>query len=46
MDAIAASDIGHSEIIKHYSACTAKALNAVLMFGLTVCGTANLRISY
>lgn len=28
MDAIATMDIGHSEIINHYSACTAKALNA------------------
>lgn len=28
MDAIATMDIGHSEIIDHYSACTAKALNA------------------
>lgn len=27
MKAIAAMDIGHSEIINHYSACTAKALN-------------------
>ena len=27
MDAIATMDIGHSEIINHYSACTAKALN-------------------
>ncbi len=28
MDAIATIDIGHSEIINHYSACMAKALNA------------------
>lgn len=28
MDAIATMDIGHSEIINHCSACTAKALNA------------------
>ena len=27
MKAIAAMDLGHSEIINHYSACTAKALN-------------------
>lgn len=27
MDAIAALDIGHSETINHYSACTAKAIN-------------------
>lgn len=29
MNKIAAMDIGHSEIINHYSACTAKALNTV-----------------
>ena len=29
MDAITALDIGYSEIINHYSSCTAKALNAV-----------------
>lgn len=32
MDAIAALDIGHSEIINHYSACTAKALNAAKIY--------------
>lgn len=32
MDAIAAMDIGHSEIINHYSACTAKMLNATKIY--------------
>lgn len=32
MDAIAALDIGHSEIINHYSACTAKAFNAAKIY--------------
>lgn len=32
MDAIATMDIGHSEIINHYSACTAKALNATRIY--------------
>ena len=32
MDAIAAMDIGHSEIINHYSACTAKVLNATKIY--------------
>ena len=32
MDAIAALDIGHSEIINHYSACTAKAFNATKIY--------------
>ncbi len=32
MDAIAALDIGHSEIINHYSACTANALTAAKIY--------------
>lgn len=32
MDAIAEMDIGHSEIINHYSACTAKVLNATKIY--------------
>lgn len=32
MDAIAALDIRHSEIINHYSACTAKALIATKIY--------------
>lgn len=32
MDEIATMDIGHSEIINHYSACTAKALNATRIY--------------
>lgn len=32
MDAIATLDIGHSEIINHYSACTAKAINATKIY--------------
>lgn len=32
MDAIAALDIGHSESINHYLACTVKALNATKIY--------------